>query len=356
MIRIAALSSLATGRSAQSFLLERTLGHHCHTMEFTNNWSSLTMQQSTAKRLRALSSTTTNQHWLSLQNTTGSSTSSTLSTDDLQFLSQALDYARLGAGHTFPNPAVGCVLVEQESQRVLGSGFHPRAGYPHAEIFALLQATGHVNDGVAAARFVENDTITSRDNSLQALVQKCGEEDGPRALFGNAFARQAVTAYVTLEPCCHYGKTPPCASSLALAKVDRVVVGFRDPNPRVDGGGIKALQDAGIQVDLANIDETIIGEDCSNLVKNFVKRIIPKDYDAVTYSHITGAMRRILRRNAARRKNEDTLIQVSWSGKVEASDEQSVEELELLAEWMERVDGLLWEEKCVLTRPSPRRN
>jgi hypothetical protein len=67
-------------------------------------------------------------------------------------------------------------------------------------------------------------------------------------------------------------------------------------------------------------------------------------------------MRRILRRNAARRKNEDTLIQVSWSGKVEASDEQSVEELELLAEWMERVDGLLWEEKCVLTRPSPRRN
>jgi pyrimidine deaminase RibD-like protein len=343
MIRIAAMSSLAASRSSHSFLLEQRFGCSCRTMSSMAlpNWSISQLQQQsiTNHRRRTLGDT---------------SSSSTLSKEDMKFLSQALDYARLGVGHTFPNPAVGCVLVDQVSQCVLGAGFHPRAGYPHAEIFALLQATGHVDSGVAAAQVVVTDPTSFADGSLQALIQQYQEEDGPCTLFGDAFAQKAVTAYVTLEPCCHYGKTPPCASSLALAKVDRVVVGCRDPNPRVDGGGIQVLQDAGILVDVANATTDSICQECSHLVKDFVKRIIPKDYDPENFSHITGAMRRILRSIAGQKKSEGTLIQVAWSGRVKTPDETLVDEeavpIDLPAEWMEQVDGLLWREELVNLR------
>jgi diaminohydroxyphosphoribosylaminopyrimidine deaminase/5-amino-6-(5-phosphoribosylamino)uracil reductase len=283
---------------------------------------------------------------LRVASTDSSSSSSTLSEDDQRFLSQALDYARLGAGHTFPNPAVGCVLIHQATQQVLGAGFHPRAGYPHAEIFALLEAAGNVNSGVAEAKGVVGNKPSK---IIQDLADQYTTETGPRDLFGDVFADTPVTAYVTLEPCCHYGKTPPCASSLVLAKVDRVVVGVRDPNPRVDGGGVQLLQDAGIAVDVVEETESI-QKDCARLVEEFVKRIIPKDYDSETYSHVNGAMRRGLRSIAGRSKTDNSLVQVNWTGKVKVATEEEVDNLELPAEWMEQVDGQLWKKELINLR------
>lgn len=282
---------------------------------------------------------------------TSNNGSKRLSQDDRTFMAQALEYAQIGFSHTFPNPAVGCVLVRQDTGDVVGAGFHPRAGYPHAEVFALLEAAGHVESGVEAARSVVEGNIEDSDGDLQALINEytgASSEDGsgPEKLFAGAFSDVPVTAYVTLEPCCHYGKTPPCAASLSLAKVDRVVVGFRDPNPRVDGGGVKFLQDAGIDVDVAN------DKGCGRIVDAFVKRILPKDYDAENYSHVTGVMRRGMRKIAGQKKVEKTLQQVSWSAKASAKTEDSVEDLDLPAEWMEHLDTVLWNEELVNVRLS----
>jgi pyrimidine deaminase RibD-like protein/RNA-binding protein YhbY len=276
---------------------------------------------------------------------------STLSDDDRDFLAKALEHAKIGHGHTFPNPAVGCVLVRQDTGDILGAGFHPKAGYPHAEIFALLEAAGHVESGVAAARSVvegsEYDGESETETDLGALMEEYTKEGdgGPERLFGDALKDVPVTAYVTLEPCCHYGETPPCAASLSLAGVDRVVVGFRDPNPKVDGGGVKVLEDAGITVDMAEDDG------CAKIVDSFVKRILPKDYDSEGYSHVTGVMRRGLRKLAGQRKAENTLQQVAWSGRVKATTEDQVDALELCSpEWMEHLDDLLWREELVNLR------
>ena len=122
-------------------------------------------------------------------------------TRDAGYMARALELARLGLATTDPNPRVGCVIVA--GGRVVGEGWHRRAGGPHAEAFAL-QAAG-------------------------------------------ADARGA-TAYVTLEPCSHHGRTPPCADALVAAGIRRVVYAMRDPNPRVDGGGIARLEAAGIAV------------------------------------------------------------------------------------------------------------
>lgn len=278
--------------------------------------------------------------------------STRLSKEDREHLAEAVTYAKIGSGHTFPNPAVGCLLVRQDTGEVMGAGFHPRAGYPHAEIFALLEAAGHVESGIEAAKTVLNGSFGDYgQGNLQALIDEYkgssedgGASDGPEKLFGDAFADIPVTAYVTLEPCCHYGKTPPCAASLALAKVDRVVVGVRDPNPRVDGGGVKVLQDAGIDVDMAK------DKGCARVVDSFVKRILPKDYDSESYSHVTGVMRRGLRKIAGQKKADNSLQQVSWSSKVKATTEESVDDLELPAEWMEHLDALLWNAEMVNIR------
>ena len=128
---------------------------------------------------------------------------SNLSPDDLFWMRRAIELARLGQYSTKPNPNVGCVIVKDA--QLLGEGHHPRAGQPHAEVFALRQA---------------------------------GEQ------------ARGATAYVTLEPCAHYGRTPPCAKALVDAGVVKVVVACPDPNPLVAGKGVQILKDAGIQVDV----------------------------------------------------------------------------------------------------------
>lgn len=117
---------------------------------------------------------------------------------------RALELAGRGLGSVEPNPAVGAVIVD-ESGKILGEGWHQKFGGPHAEIHALSAAG-------AAAR--------------------------------------GATLFVTLEPCCHFGKTPPCSQAVIEAGIRRVVVATRDPAPHVNGGGIRELRDAGIDVDV----------------------------------------------------------------------------------------------------------
>jgi diaminohydroxyphosphoribosylaminopyrimidine deaminase/5-amino-6-(5-phosphoribosylamino)uracil reductase len=121
---------------------------------------------------------------------------------DRSHLLRALELAALGLYTTDPNPRVGCVIVN--SERVVGEGWHARAGEPHAEVFALRAA--------------------------------------------GALARGS-TAYVTLEPCSHTGRTPPCANALIAAGVARVICCTRDPDPRVAGAGIERLRQAGVAVE-----------------------------------------------------------------------------------------------------------
>lgn len=121
---------------------------------------------------------------------------------DSQWMSQALHLAELGLCTTSPNPRVGCVLVRDG--KIIGSGWHKKAGEPHAEVYALQQAST---------------------------------------------AAQGASAYVTLEPCSHHGRTPPCADALIAAGIARVVVAMQDPNPQVSGKGIARLRAAGIEVE-----------------------------------------------------------------------------------------------------------
>ena len=121
------------------------------------------------------------------------------------YMSRAIELAKKGRFTTRPNPNVGCVIVKDN--QIIGEGFHYQAGQPHAEVFALRQAYEH-----------------------------------------DAKQLQGATAYVTLEPCSHHGRTPPCADALIKAGISRVVIAVVDPNPKVDGGGIAKLQQAGIEV------------------------------------------------------------------------------------------------------------
>lgn len=120
----------------------------------------------------------------------------------LEHLERALDLAERGRGTAAPNPLVGCVVVDPAGE-VVGEGWHVRPGTPHAEAHALAQA-------------------------------------GERA--------RGATAYVSLEPCAHHGRTPPCADALVEAGVARVVAAIGDPDPRTNGQGLQRLRDAGIEV------------------------------------------------------------------------------------------------------------
>lgn len=147
----------------------------------------------------------------------------TVTDADRQYMTQALDLAKRALGKTAPNPAVGCVLVKHGE--VIGAGFHPKAGLPHAEVYALRGA-------------------------------------------GNA--AKGATAYVTLEPCNHFGRTPPCSRALVEAGVVRVVVGVADPNPLVASEGIATLERAGIEVTIMDGPEA---EACYEINADFMERM-----------------------------------------------------------------------------------
>jgi len=139
---------------------------------------------------------------------------------DREFMARALALAERGRGRTSPNPMVGCVVVRGDA--VVAEGFHERAGGPHAEVNAL-RAAGDVSD---------------------------------------------ATLYVTLEPCSHEGKTPPCVDLLKSRKPRRVVAAMVDPNPLVSGRGISALRDAGVEIDVG-----VLEEEARRLNEAFIKHI-----------------------------------------------------------------------------------
>lgn len=136
---------------------------------------------------------------------------------DEQFMRQALGLAEHGLGFASPNPCVGALIVK--NGRVIGRGYHRQEGGPHAEIEAL---------------------------------RSCKEDPAGAAM------------YVTLEPCTHWGKTPPCVPAIKEAGILRVVIGTRDPNPNVEGNGARCLQDAGIEVSFG-IEEYA----CKHLIRYF---------------------------------------------------------------------------------------
>lgn len=124
-----------------------------------------------------------------------------------EYMNHALTLAAKGRNTVSPNPMVGCVIVK--NGEVIGEGYHQKAGEPHAEVHALLQAG---------------------DNAIDSTV------------------------YVTLEPCCHFGRTPPCVQALINAKVKKVVIACLDANPLVAGNGVKQLRDAGIEVEIGILE------------------------------------------------------------------------------------------------------
>lgn len=151
---------------------------------------------------------------------------------DRAMMQRCLALARRALGRTSPNPLVGAVVVKNGN--IVGEGFHPGAGQPHAEVFALN-----------AAGF---GTESTQEN------QACG-----------------ATVYVNLEPCNHYGRTPPCSEALIAAGVAKVVVGIVDPNPLVGGGGIARLRAAGVQVVVG-----VEAEACYQINEAFIHRILYK--------------------------------------------------------------------------------
>ena len=143
---------------------------------------------------------------------------------DQNYMLQAIQLAKQGEGWTNPNPMVGAVIVK--NGRIIGKGYHKKCGELHAE-----------------------------RNAIASLTESA----------------EGATIYVTLEPCCHYGKTPPCTEAIIEQKIKRVVIGSRAPNPKVSGKGIKMLQEAGIEV-----IEDFMREECDRLNPVFFHYITTK--------------------------------------------------------------------------------
>ena len=144
---------------------------------------------------------------------------------DQIFMARAIQLAKKGQYTTHPNPRVGCVIVKDN--HIIGEGYHQIAGQPHAEVNALAS--------------VQKSQIDQIENA---------------------------TAYVTLEPCSHTGKTPPCADFIVNLGLSRVVIAMLDPNPQVSGRGVKKLTDAGIEVSIG-----ILEEQARALNLGFIKRM-----------------------------------------------------------------------------------
>ncbi|MDU5254237.1 MAG: bifunctional diaminohydroxyphosphoribosylaminopyrimidine deaminase/5-amino-6-(5-phosphoribosylamino)uracil reductase RibD [Veillonella sp.] len=137
--------------------------------------------------------------------------------DDVVYMKRAIELAKLATGHTSPNPLVGAVVVKDNT--IIGEGYHHKAGTAHAEVHALNQAG---------------------DNA------------------------KGATLYVTLEPCSHYGKTPPCVLRIIEAGIAKVIVGSTDPNPLVSGKGMELLREAGIEVVCP-----VCSDECAELNEHF---------------------------------------------------------------------------------------
>ncbi len=147
--------------------------------------------------------------------------------NDYYWMAKAIQLAKKGRYTTSPNPRVGCVIIDENNQ-LIGEGYHVKAGAPHAEIHALQAAKALRTQGAKGA-----------------------------------------TAYVTLEPCSHFGRTPPCAEALVKAQIARVVIAMTDPNPSVCGNGIRILKEAGVQV-----DTDVMAEEAAALNPGFIKRMV----------------------------------------------------------------------------------
>lgn len=145
----------------------------------------------------------------------------TFGSDDKRFMTRAIELAKQGQYSAKPNPCVGCVIVQ--NKQIVGEGWHEKAGEAHAEVHALKQA----------GELAEN-----------------------------------ATAYVTLEPCSHHGRTPPCANALIEAGVVNVVVAMQDPNPLVSGEGVSTLREAGIDVYVGLFEEQAVA-----LNKTFIHKM-----------------------------------------------------------------------------------
>jgi diaminohydroxyphosphoribosylaminopyrimidine deaminase/5-amino-6-(5-phosphoribosylamino)uracil reductase len=144
------------------------------------------------------------------------------------YMQRCIELARLGAGNVSPNPMVGAVIVHEDN--IIGEGFHQKYGQAHAEVNAVKQV------------------LADFDNAEELLKNS--------------------TVYVSLEPCAHYGKTPPCADLIIKHKIPKVVNGCRDPFDRVDGKGIEKLQDAGIEVITG-----VLASECQWLNRRFFTRV-----------------------------------------------------------------------------------
>lgn len=145
-----------------------------------------------------------------------------------KYMQRCIDLGHLGAGYVSPNPMVGAVIVHQD--RIIGEGYHKKYGQAHAEVNAV------------------NEVIDNFNDYAELLSQS--------------------TIYVSLEPCAHYGKTPPCADLIIKHRIPKVVIGCRDPFAQVNGRGIEKLQDADIEVTVG-----VLEQECLELNKRFFTRV-----------------------------------------------------------------------------------
>jgi len=154
---------------------------------------------------------------------------------------RALDLARRGIGLASPNPAVGCVIVDRNGE-LIGEGWHEYDLLDHAEIAALKNAAGITNEAGCPIHSADSGPPATGPRRLGNWAEWVGDEAAGRL--------RGATAYVTLEPCNHTGRTGPCTQALIAAGISRVVAATADPNPDVAGHGMQALQAAGLRTDI----------------------------------------------------------------------------------------------------------